>query len=239
MLPGLLEALRRNETVGNAGVKLFEIGSVFWIRIPGIGEDPAVAETRHVGIVGSTDYREVRGAVEALLEELDAARKVRITPDHQPGFAKGACGLIQWGQWPVGHVGRVDRRIAEKLDLREAPVVAELYLEPLMNGAQWLPQVKELAKYPPVKRDLSLVVAEKVCYAQIQSLVQELKLPNLEAVEYVTTYRGKPIAAGSKSVTLELVFRSESATLTSEEVESSVQRVVGAAREKVGAELRL
>ena len=66
-----------------------------------------------------------------------------------------------------------------------------------------------------------------------------MKLPNLEAVEYVTTYRGKPIAAGSKSVTLELVFRSESATLTSEEVESSVQRVVGAAKEKVGAELRV
>lgn len=239
MLPGLLEALRRNETVGNAGAKLFEIGSVFWIREPGLGEDPAVYETRHVGIVGSGDYREVRGAVEAMLGALDAARVVRITADGEPGFAKGACGLIQWGQWPVGHIGRVDRRIADKLGLREAPVVAELYLQPLINGAQWLPQVKELAKYPPVKRDLSLVVAEKVRYAQIQSLVQELKLPNLEAVEYVTTYRGKPIIAGSKSVTLELVFRSESATLNSEEVESSVQRVVGAAKEKVGAELRV
>jgi phenylalanyl-tRNA synthetase beta chain len=239
MLPGLLEAVRRNETVGNSGVKLFEIGSVFWIREPGMGEDPAIAEARHVGIIGSTDYREVRGAVEALLESLDPARAVRITANSAAGFARGAAGLIQWGQWPIGYIGRVDKRIVDKLGLREAPIAAELYLELLINGAQWLPQVKELAKFPPVKRDLSLVVAEKVRYAQIQSLVAELKLPNLEAVEYVTTYRGKPIAAGSKSVTLELVFRSETATLTSEEVESSVQRVVGAAKEKVGAELRV
>ena len=239
MLPGLLEALRRNETVGNTGVKLFEIGSVFFIRERGMGEDPSVCETRELGIVGSADYREVRGALEALLESLDAARPVRISPDHQPGFAQGACGLIQWGQWPIGHIGRIDRRVADKLSLRQAPVVAELYLDPLINGAQWLPQVKELAKFPAVKRDLSLVVDEKVRYAQIQSLVQELKLPNLEAIEYVTTYRGKPISPGSKSVTLELLFRSESATLTSEAVEDSVQRVIGAAKEKVGASLRV
>jgi len=239
MLPGLLEALRRNETVGNAGAKLFELGSVFFIRQRGMGEDPSVCESREVGIVGSTDYREVRGAIEALLDSLDSARPVRVTPDHQPGFAQGACGLIQWGQWPIGHIGHLDRRVADKLGLREIPVVAELYLEPLINGVAWLPQVKELAKFPAVKRDLSLVVGEKVRYEQIQSLVLELKLPNLEGVEYVTTYRGKQIGAESKSVTLELLFRSDTGTLTSEEVEGSVQRVVGAAKEKVGAILRI
>ena len=239
VLPGLLEAVRRNESVGNAGAKLFEIGSVFWIGERGMGEDPSVYETRHVALVGSNDYREVRGAVEALLESLDGAKPVRITPDHAPGFAQGACGLIVWGTWPVGHVGRIDRRIVEKLGLREAPVAAELYLEPLLNGASRVPRVTELAKFPAVKRDLSLVVAEKVSYAKIESIVRDLKLPNLEEIEYVTTYRGKQIGEGNKSVTIELVFRSESGTLTSEEVEGSVERVVGAAKEKVGATLRV
>jgi len=139
----------------------------------------------------------------------------------------------------VGHIGRIDRRIVEKLGLREAPVAAELYLEPLLNGATRLPQVKDLAKFPAVKRDLSLVVAEKVPYAKIESIVRDLKLPNLEAIEYVTTYRGKQIGEGNKSVTIELIFRSETGTLTSEEVEGSVQRAVSAAKEKVGAVLRV
>ena len=55
---------------------------------------------------------------------------------------------------------------------------------------------------------------------------------NLESLEYVTTYRGKQVGEQKKSVTLQLVFRSAEKTLTSEEVESSVQRAVSAAKEK-------
>jgi phenylalanyl-tRNA synthetase beta chain len=233
MIPGLLEAVRRNETVGNSRAKLFEIGSTFWM-----GDGGRIDERRRVALVGSADYREVRGAVEAMLESLDAAKQVNVVPDRRPGFAAGACGRIEWGGQPIGHIGKVDRAVTEKLGVRESPAAAELELEPLIVGTQWLPQVKELAKFPAVKRDLSLVVADRVRYEEIESIVRELKLPNLESVEYVTTYRGKQLGEGNKSLTVELVFRSEAGTLTSEEVEGSVQRVVGAAKEKVGATLR-
>ncbi|MDB5319333.1 MAG: pheT [Phycisphaerales bacterium] len=234
MLPGLLEAVRRNETVGNPRAKLFEIGSTFWVNAAG-----KVDERRRVAVVGSPDYREVRGAVEAMLESLDAAKGVRIVPDERAGYTKGGCGRVEWGGRAIGYIGKVDAAIAQKLDLREAPAAAELELEPLIAGAQWLPQVRELAKFPSVKRDLSLVVAERVRYEEIESIVRELKLPSLEGVQYVTTYRGKQIGPGSKSVTIELVFRSDTGTLTSEAVEGSVQRVVGAAKERVGAVLRV
>jgi len=69
-------------------------------------------------------------------------------------------------------------------------------------------------------------------------VVAEVKPEGLEAVDYVTTYRGKPLEAGVKSMTITLVFRSPTATLTSEAVESSVQKVVDAAKAKLGATLR-
>ena len=233
LLPGLLEAVRRNETVGNPRAKLFEIGSTFWVDAAG-----NVDERRRLAVVGSGDYREVRGAVEAVLESLDAGRAVRVIPGERKGYAPAAAGRIEWGGQPVGHVGKVDRAVAEKLGLRDVPFAAELEFAPLIAGARPLPQVRELAKYPPVKRDLSLVVGERVRYEEIASIVRDLKLPDLEAVEYVTTYRGKQVGDGRKSVTVELVFRSESGTLTGEAVEASVQRVVSTAREKVNAELR-
>ena len=68
--------------------------------------------------------------------------------------------------------------------------------------------------------------------------VRELKLANLEGLEYVTTYRGKQIGEGKKSVTVELTFRGAK-TLTSEEVEGDVGKVVGAVKGRVGAELRV
>jgi phenylalanyl-tRNA synthetase beta chain len=198
-----------------------------------------VDERRRVALVGSPDYREVRGAAEALLESLDAARDVKVVPDEHAGFARGACGRVEWGGRAIGYIGKVDGAVLQKLDLREAPAAAELELEPLIAGAQWMPQVRDLPKFPSVKRDLSLVVAERVRYEEIEAIVRELKLQSLEGVQYVTTYRGKQIGPGSKSVTIELLFRSDTGTLTSEAVEGSVQRVVGAAREKVGATLRV
>ena len=160
-------------------------------------------------------------------------------PADRKGYSGGACGKIEWGGQVLGYVGKVDRAIATQLSLRELPVVAELELEVLLTGAQHVPQLHALPRFPAVRRDLSLVVAENTRYEQLAAVVAEVKPEGLEALDYVTTYRGKPLEAGVKSVTVTLVFRSATATLTSEAVESSVQRVVEAAKEKLGAVLRV
>jgi phenylalanyl-tRNA synthetase beta chain len=98
--------------------------------------------------------------------------------------------------------------------------------------------LRALPRYPAVRRDLSLVVNESVRYEQIESLARGLSLENLEDIEYVTTYRGKPLEKGTKSVTITLVFRSPTATLTSEQADAPVQRMVDAARQQLGATLR-
>jgi len=233
LLPGLLESVRWNESAGTNGTKLFEIGATFLADGKG-GPD----ERRKVALVGSPDYREVRGMVETLLHKLDANRHVEILPAARCGFAAGACGKVVWGGTDVGYLGRIDRAIAQKVSLRELPAVAELELAPLLAGARHVPQLRPLPRFPAVRRDLSLVVADTVSYQAIAKVVTDLVLPTLEEMEYVATYRGKPLAAGGKSVTFTLVFRLPGGTLTSEQVETSVQRVVVAAQEKLQAALR-
>jgi phenylalanyl-tRNA synthetase beta chain len=234
ILPGLLEALRRNENTGTTDARLFEIGSTFWINPAG-----KVEERRRLALVGSPDYRELRGAVEAMLARLNADRPLRIVPDQRPGFAAGACGRIEWGGQTLGFLGRIDRAIADKLSLRQLPAAAELELPPLLANTQHVPQLHPLPRFPAVRRDLSLWVAESVPFARIDNLLRSLNLENLEDVEYVTTYRGKPLEAGTKSVTVTLVFRSRTATLTSEEVEDAVRQAVQAARDQLAAALRV
>jgi len=227
ILPGLLEAVRRNETAGTAEAKLYEIGSTFWNR-PGGG----VEERQRLGLVGSADVREVRGVVEKLLSRLDARRPVRVVPDERPGYARGACGRIEWDGTPVGYLGRVARPVAEKLSLRELPAAAELEMAPLLAGVQLVPQLHKPPAYPAAPRDLSLVLPESVRYEAVESLVRAVNPPALEEVRYVTTYRGKPLEQGTKSVTVTLMFRSSQRTLTGEEVEAAVQKVVEAAKQQ-------
>ena len=62
--------------------------------------------------------------------------------------------------------------------------------------------------------------------------------PLLETVSYVTTYRGAPLDPSLKSITITLVFRSPTDTLTGEQVESAVQKVIESARSSLGAAVR-
>ena len=234
ILPGLLESVHRNENVGVSQARLFEIGSTFWVAQGG-----GIEERRRVSLVGSDDLREVRGIVELLLHRLDPGRETRVVPDARPGFSRAASGRVEWGGQIVGHIGKVDRKVTEKLGLRGIPAAAELDLLPLVEGARRVPQQADLPNFPAIRRDLSLVVPESTRFEKIESLIRDLKPTFMEDLEYVTTYRGKPLEKGQKSVTVTLVFRSPTGTLTGEQVESTIQSVVESAKSKLGETLRV
>jgi len=233
LLPGLLESVRRNQTVGLAQAQLFEIASTFWFDAGG-----RMDERQRLAIVGGPDLHELRGALEELLGRLDAQRPVTVRPAGRPGYAQGACGQILWGDQAVGWIGIVAPAVVEKLSLRQAPAAAELEVAELLRGVQHVPQLQPLPRYPAVERDVSLVLEESIRFAKVQALIESLKLPWLQSVRHVTTYRGKPLARGTKSVTVALSFRSPEATLTAQDVDPSMQRLVEAAGQQLGATLR-
>lgn len=233
VLPGLLQAVRHNEANDVRGAKLFEIGAAFWHD-----ESGATIEKRRVAFVGSTDLREVRGVVETILTTLDATRPVRVVPSDHPGYARGGAGQILWGDEVVGHLGLIDPTAIDRIGLRTTPASAELELAPLLANARHVPQLRPLPKYPAIRRDLSLIVKEAVGFDDVRTVIETARPADLEDVEFVTVYRGKPLEKGVKSVTVTLVFRSTTGTLTSEQVEASVSRVTDATKTQLGAALR-
>ena len=65
-----------------------------------------------------------------------------------------------------------------------------------------------------------------------------LNLGHLETVEFITTFRGKPIGPGKKSLTLRARFRAPDQTLTHDEVDPQMKRMMETLRETFGAEIR-
>jgi phenylalanyl-tRNA synthetase beta chain len=96
----------------------------------------------------------------------------------------------------------------------------------------------ELPAFPAADRDISAIVAEKVAYGDIDREIHALSLPHLESVAFVTTFRGKQIGDGKKSVSLRLVFRKHNGTMTSDEADASVARAIARLRESLDAEVR-
>jgi phenylalanyl-tRNA synthetase beta chain len=230
VLPGLIESIRHNETVGNDDVKLFEIGGIFLRR------DESPIEERRLAVAGGEDFAELRGTIEAVLQALDGERAVVVEPASAAGFDPAVCGRVIWGGQPVGHLGRTAPAVVKALGLRHTPMLAELSLEPLLAGYKSIPTNRPLPRFPSASRDVSFVVKETVRYDELASPAQGLE--HLVAVEHGGTYRGKPLPKGQKSVTLTLVFRKPDGTVAREDADAQVARFVELVREKTGAQVR-
>ena len=138
----------------------------------------------------------------------------------------------------IGVVGVVDGRVLKAHGLERPTAAAELELRGLL--AKYPPEnaAQELPAFPAADRDISAIVSEQVSYGDIEQAIHALGLANLESVSFVTTFRGKQIGDGRKSVSLRLVFRKHDGTMKSEEADASVTRAIATLREKLGAEIR-
>jgi phenylalanyl-tRNA synthetase beta chain len=139
----------------------------------------------------------------------------------------------------LGEAGVFSDAIRARFDFKDlTPCGAELDFDELQALGGGSIKIKPIPRFPAIERDLSIVVAEPVRWAQIARAVREVAPAELEEVRFVDIYRGKGIAPGTKSVTLSLRFRDEDGTLTHEAVDKHQAAILESLKRAVAAELR-
>jgi len=141
---------------------------------------------------------------------------------------------------PGGGGGVRKADLAKRFDLDRAGqvCVAELDFDMLLESIGGIVTVKPIPKFPAICRDLSLIVAEPVKWSDILSTLQTCWPAQLEKVDFVTLYRGKPIPAGQKSVTVSLVFRDDDGTLRHDQVDVFEKTILETLNQKLGVQIR-
>jgi phenylalanyl-tRNA synthetase beta chain len=235
LLPSLLACRKSNQDVGNEGVRLFECAAT-WSRR---GAD--IVERNRLGLIADAPepdvaLRQIRGAIEELLIQLQGGQAAEFTPEDRSIYATAA--MIRLGDTPLGHLGLVALAIQRLFDLQTQVVAAELDLDALLAGYPPRRNARQLPRFPGIERDLSVVVAEEVRWSQVHQHVLQTQPALLEEVRFIGTYRGKPVPPGRKSVTFRMVFRDPASTLRHEQVDPQVHAVVEALKQELGAELR-
>lgn len=136
-------------------------------------------------------------------------------------------------------MGELSAAGKQRFETRWPTTVAELDLDVLAAAAQLVHTTRPLSAYPPVGRDLNVIVPEGVHWAEVEALVRESGGPLVETVAYQETYRHEQhIGPGKKSLLLSLQLRSDKGTLTNEEADAVRDRIVAALAERLGAALR-
>lgn len=237
LLGSLAQCLKTNYNAKNTPCRLYEIADTFKPNNENLFGGGLPEQKCKLALISDGDFRELRGAIEGLVGMLNR----NITPTFTPAelvWAKAGANIVINGK-TVGVAGVIADAVLEKLDIKGvAPCAAELDFESLAHLQAGILKVKPLPRFPAIERDLSIIVDEMVRWADIESAVGKKTVAQLENIRFVGIYRGKPIDAGKKSVTLALRFRDEDGTLTHDMVDAFQSDIMSELSTSLAAQLR-
>ena len=242
LAPGLLANLRHNIAQGNARLKLFEVAKVFFADP---GSETTAREGTRLAILlcgprhaepwpwpaEDADYLDVKGLVEHLLASLKLPpAEYAAIADH--GFLD-PCVAVRADGAELGRIGRVRPAIAEAFHARKEVWLADLDAD-LLRGRSRAVKLAfaPLAKFPPVRRDVTVMAPAALSAGEIERALREAKSPLLRELCLVAVYA--PAATDERNLSFRLTYRHEARTLTDKEVDKEHARLLDGLARKLG-----
>ncbi len=244
LLPGLLNTAGGNLRRQHHDFRLFELGTCFFSTGQGFSESRRVgllmtghARAEHFsGKPRALDFFDLKGELEHLLAFNRVQGKVSFRPINRTWLHPGQAAEVALDGEAVGWLGQLHPSLVSQLDWPQSAFVGEFDAERL--AIRQVPEFTELSRFPAVRRDLSLVVAEDVAVADV---IEEMELRGGELVRRVIVfdlYRGTGVENNYKSLSIGLIIREVSRTLKDADVEAVIERVIAGLQSRFDAKLR-
>lgn len=157
-------------------------------------------------------------------------------PVNNPALHPGQAAEIVCSNKCVGILGQLHPDIQRKLDLEQSIYLFELSLDNLQN--RQIPLYMPFSKYPETRRDLSVLVDRDIPAQNILNTVSKVGGKSLVKLELFDEYRGETIDSLRKSLAFGLTLQASSRTLTDQEVDEILARIIETLKDQFGAELR-
>ncbi len=236
LVPSLVKVFRFNRNNFNPDVAIFELGRIYGEEEkPVLGMLAAGKISEHFRGSKEWDFLTFKGALEVLLERFGLELKVR--PKRLDYMHPYLCGEIVVGEKPLGYFGKLHPSVAEELELKNTPFVAEIDLSTLKELAK-KPTYGGLSKFPPAKRDIALLLEEGKHTVQILSeTARKVFGKLLEEFFVFDVYKGGNIERGKVSVAVRIVLRHPERSLSDGEVNALVEKYI-AELQGLGIKLR-
>lgn len=230
ILPGLLDTVRYNSAQQIRRLKLFEIGKIFIHKNPdNLPQEIEMlvglwAGARHEPSWHTTeilcDFYDIKGVAEELLRALKLDRlKFTRLPDESCTYTRPGCSAqILVDKSPLGIVGEIHPEVLKNFDVKQTAYIFEINfnrLVPLISGKT---SVKPIPKFPAVFRDITIYVKKSIETQDIFEKIQKLNEELVESLQLLDVFKGDPIPADKKSISIRVTYRSPNKTLEDEDV---------------------
>jgi phenylalanyl-tRNA synthetase beta chain len=242
LLPGLVATLKTNLNRQHTRAKLFETGLVF------AAADVYPQQEKLAGLLYGTrhglhwahdkadvDFYDVKAEVESLFALGGTTIELKVAAD-LPHMHPGQAAYIVVDGKTVGVLGALHPIVVKNLDLNKPAFVFEIEIAALQSGS--LPEASGISRFPEVSRDLAILVDKQVAALSVQRVIEQAAGEGLKQVTLFDVYAGQGIDLARKSLAFSLLFQHSSRTLTDEEIQASVDRVIQRVGEEFNATLR-
>lgn len=241
LLVALYKIYEYNKARNNKDVSIFEIGKAFQKK------DEEYTETKKLAALMSgeyylgldkkkVDFYVIKGVAEEILDYLgyngrySFVRNLEKTPDE---LHPGQSAVISVNNDIVGIIGKIHPKV-EKDDV----YVLEIDLDRLLSKRVGKMKYKEISKFPNIKKDLSIVVDKKISAQEIGMKIKKLAGSLLESSEVFDVYTGTGIEEDKKSISFALTFGKGDRTLTDDEINEVMDKIIAGLEKDIKAELR-
>ena len=230
-----------NKARNNKDVSIFEIGKSFQKKKEEYSETQKLAALMtgdyYIGIEKKkVDFYIIKGVAEEILDYLGYSgrysfiKDLSMTPnDMHPGQS----AVISVNNDIVGIIGKIHPEV-EKEDV----YILEIDLDKLLSKKVGKMKYKEISKFPEIKKDLAIIVDGKLPAGEIGVRIKKLAGSNLQSYEVFDVYQGDGIMPGKKSIAFSLTFGKQDRTLTDDEVNEVMDKIIKGLEKEYNAVLR-
>lgn len=239
-----LESVAYNINRKNNSLKFYEFGKTYHKYESGYQEDKHLTlfvtgnRTQDSWKVASqaSDFFYVKGVVTALLSRL-GIDKLKTTPTKSDVFSEGI--TLSLGKTKLVELGVVKRTILKEFSIKQEVLFADFNWQNILGlvGKKKI-KVADLPKFPAVKRDLALLLDNKVEFKEIYNLAFQSERKLLKEVDLFDVYEGDKLPEGKKSYAVSFVLQDENKTLADKQIDKIMQKLQQTFEKSLDAVLR-
>ncbi len=238
MAHALMLDIAYNLSVGNKDLRFFEIGRVYLPKSLPLTELPNENNRLSLAVCeNGFDFFNLKGVMENLL--VGSSLKYTIRRSTEPYLHTGvSADIVAEDGTVVGWFGKIHKHVLKNYGINQDVYYGELDTDYLAKLPEKKYTTKEISKYPSVERDLAVVVDESVCNADLVAAIKSSCGKIFGGVELFDVYRSDALGKDKKSMAYKITFASDEKTLTGDEINAVVAKILKSLDFRYGAKLR-
>lgn len=237
-LNGMLTSLSTNYNRRNKNVKLYELANIYLPKALPLTELPEERMQFTLGMYGEGDFFTMKGVVEDFLAKVGMDGRLGYDPKAGRRFLHpGRQANIVYDGEVIGYLGELHPDVSDAYQIGERAYVAVIDMPYIVEKASFDIKYKGLAKFPPVTRDISMVMPKSVLVGTVEEIIAKRGGRLLEEYKLFDLYEGSQIKEGFKSVAYSITFRSKERTLEDKDVSEIMDKILKDLA-NIGIELR-